>query len=72
MLNGKPESAIVSVYTEQGILIDLTSVKSISTLPTGLVVHIIYMCSQHRQHIKAYSTTFPTTNEQKVCYFDKV
>ncbi len=72
MLNGKPESATVSVYTEQGILIDLTSVKSISTLPTGLVVHIIYKCSQRRQRIKAYSTTFPTTNEHKVCYFDKV
>ena len=66
MLNGKPESATVSVYTEQGILIDLTSVKSISTLPTGLVVYIIYKCSLRRQHIKAYSTTFPTTNEHKV------
>ena len=40
MLNGKPEAATVSVYTEQGILIDLTSVKSISTLPTGASVHI--------------------------------
>lgn len=28
MLNGKPESATVSVYTEQGILIDLTSVSA--------------------------------------------
>ena len=65
MLNGKPESATVSVYTEQGILIDLTSVKSISTLPTGLVVHIIYKCSLRRHPIKAYSTTFPTTNEHK-------
>ena len=72
MLNGKPESATVSVYTEQGILIDLTSVKSISTLPTGLVVHIISKCSQRRHPIKAYSTTFPTTNEQKVCNFAKV
>ena len=35
MLNGNPESATVSVYTEQGILIDLTLVKSILTLPTG-------------------------------------
>lgn len=66
MLNGKPESATVSVYTEQGILIDLTSVKSISTLPTGLVVHIIYKCSLRRHPIKACSTTFPTTNEHKV------
>ena len=57
MLNGKPESATVSVYTEQGILIDLTSVKSISTLPTGLVVHIIYKCSLRRHPIKAYSIT---------------
>ncbi len=72
MLNGKPESATVSVYTEQGILIDLTSVKSISTLPTGLVVHIISKCSLRRQLTKAYSTTFPTTNEQKVSDFDKV
>ena len=66
MLNGKPESATVSVYTEQGILIDLTSVKSISTLPTGLVVHIISKCSQRRQLTKAYSTTFPTTSEHQV------
>ena len=65
MLNGKPESATVSDYTEQGILIDLTSVKSISTLPTGLVVHIISKCSLLRHPIKAYSTTFPTTNEHK-------
>lgn len=28
MLNGKPESATVSVYTEQGILIELTSVSA--------------------------------------------
>ena len=28
MLNRKPESATVSVYTEQGILIDLTSVSA--------------------------------------------
>ena len=28
MLNGKPESATVNVYTEQGILIDLTLVSA--------------------------------------------
>ena len=28
MLNGKPEAATVSVYTEQGILIDLISVSA--------------------------------------------
>ena len=28
MLNGKPESATVSDYTEQGILIDLTLVSA--------------------------------------------
>ena len=72
MLNGKPKVATISVQAEQGILIDLTSVKSISTLPTGLVVHIIYKCSLRRHPIKAYSTTFPTTNEQKVCNFAKV
>ena len=65
MLNGKPKVATISVQAEQGILIDLTSVKSISTLPTGLVVHIIYKCSLRRHPIKAYSTTFPTTNEHK-------
>ena len=72
LVYANPEQATVSVYTEQGILIDLTSVKSISTLPTGLVVHIISKCSQRRHPIKAYSTTFPTTNEQKVCNFAKV
>ena len=66
LVYANPEQATVSVYTEQGILIDLTSVKSISTLPTGLVVHIIYKCSLRRHPIKAYSTTFPTTNEHKV------
>ena len=66
MLNGKPKVATISVQAEQGILIDLTSVKSISTLPTGLVVHIIYKCSLRRHPIKAYSTTFPTTNEHQV------
>ena len=63
MLNGKPKVATISVQAEQGILIDLTSVKSISTLPTGLVVHIISKCSLRRHRKKAYSTTFPTTNE---------
>ena len=66
LVYANPEQATVSVYTEQGILIDLTSVKSISTLPAGVAVHIIYKCSQRQHPIKAYSTTFPTTNEHKV------
>ena len=35
MLNGKPESATVSVYTEQGILIDLTSVSAFGQVDIG-------------------------------------
>ena len=66
LVYANPELATVSVYSALGILIDLTSVKSISTLPTGLVVHIISKCSLRRHPIKAYSTTSPTTSEHQV------
>ena len=35
MLNGKPESATVSDYTEQGLLIDLTSVSAFGQVDIG-------------------------------------
>ena len=76
MLNGKPESATVSDYTEQGILIDLTSVSAFGQVDIGTsdwTRGTYYIQVQSASHpIKAYSTTFPTTNEQKVCNFAKV
>ena len=75
MLNGKPESATVSVYTEQGILIDLTSVSAFGQVDidtSDWARGTYYIQVQSASHpIKAYSTTFPTTNEHKDCNFVK-